>query len=79
MDIEKRVKEIVAEKMAIKNSIELKQDFMLDLGADSLDQIEMVMAFEDEFHIEISDDDSEKIKTVEDAVKYIQERLEKTC
>ncbi len=73
MSVEKRVKEIVAEQLG-KEEGEVKSDssFIDDLGADSLDIVELVMAMEDEFGIEIPDEDAEKIKTVKDVVEYIK-------
>lgn len=73
-DIEARVKKIVAEHLDVEESkITPSASFADDLGADSLDQVELVMAFEEEFGIEIPDEAAEKISTVEDAVKYISE------
>ena len=73
MSVEKRVKEIVAEQLS-KDESEVKSEssFIDDLGADSLDIVELVMAMEDEFGIEIPDEDAEKIKTVKDVVEYIK-------
>ncbi|HEY5765869.1 MAG TPA: acyl carrier protein [Candidatus Deferrimicrobiaceae bacterium] len=73
MSVEKRVKEIVAEQLS-KDESEVKSEssFIDDLGADSLDIVELVMAMEDEFGIEIPDEDAEKIKTVKDVVDYIK-------
>jgi len=72
--IEKRVKEIVAEQLGVEESqVTNEASFMDDLGADSLDTVELVMALEEEFEIEISDEDAEKIQTVQDAVDYITE------
>jgi acyl carrier protein len=70
--IEKRVKEIVAEQLSVDEAqVTGEASFMDDLGADSLDQVELVMALEEEFDIEISDEDAEKIATVQDAIDYI--------
>jgi len=72
--IEKRVKEIVAEQLGVDESqVTNEASFMDDLGADSLDTVELVMALEEEFDIEISDESAEKIQTVQDAVDYITE------
>ncbi|HBO69763.1 MAG TPA: acyl carrier protein [Deltaproteobacteria bacterium] len=73
MSVEKRVKEIVAEQLG-KDEAEVKSEssFIDDLGADSLDIVELVMAMEDEFGIEIPDEEAEKIKTVKDVVEYIK-------
>jgi acyl carrier protein len=69
MSVEKRIKEIVAEQLGVTN----EASFMDDLGADSLDTVELVMALEEEFDIEISDENAEKIQTVQDAIDYIAE------
>ena len=72
--IEKRVKEIVAEQLGVdEGQVTNEASFMDDLGADSLDTVELVMALEEEFDIEISDENAEKIQTVQDAVDYITE------
>lgn len=73
-DIEARVKKIVAEHLDVdEEKITSNASFTDDLGADSLDQVELVMAFEEEFGIEIPDEAAEKIVTVEDAVRFIDE------
>ncbi len=75
-DIQKRVAKIVAEHLDVdEDKVTQKASFTDDLGADSLDQVELVMAFEEEFGIEIPDDAAEKIATVEDAVKFIEETV----
>lgn len=67
-----KVKEITVDKLGVEaDEVELKSRFTEDLGADSLDLFEFVMELEDEFDIEISNEDVEQIKTVEDAVNYI--------
>jgi acyl carrier protein len=72
--IAERVKQIVAEQLGVdEDQITPEASFMDDLGADSLDTVELVMALEEEFDIEISDEDAEKIQTVQDAVDYITE------
>jgi len=72
--IDKRVKEIVAEQLGVDESqVTNEASFMDDLGADSLDTVELVMALEEEFDIEISDENAEKIQTVQDAVDYLTE------
>jgi acyl carrier protein len=72
--IEERVKQIVAEQLGVDEAqVTNEAAFMDDLGADSLDTVELVMALEEEFDIEISDEDAEKIQTVQDAVSYITE------
>ena len=71
-NVEQRVKKIVAEQLGV-NEAEIKSEssFVDDLGADSLDIVELVMAFEEAFEIEIPDEDAEKIATVKDATEYI--------
>lgn len=70
--IEERVKAIVAEQLGVEDDqVTNEASFMDDLGADSLDTVELVMALEEEFDIEISDEDAEKILKVQDAVDYI--------
>jgi acyl carrier protein len=72
--IAERVKQIVAEQLGVdEDQVTNEASFMEDLGADSLDTVELVMALEEEFDIEISDEDAEKIQTVQDAVDYISE------
>ena len=72
----KRVKEIILEKLEVKEEeIVPEAKFVDDLGADSLDLVEMVMSFENEYGIEISDEDAETLLTVEKAIDYIQRRL----
>ena len=74
MSVEKRIKEIVAEQLGVEESqVSNESSFMDDLGADSLDTVELVMALEEEFDIEISDENAEKIQTVQDAIDYITE------
>lgn len=73
MDVSAKVKSIIVEQLGVEEA-EVKENakFIDDLGADSLDTVELVMALEEEFSIEISDDDAEKIMTVKDAVTYVQ-------
>jgi len=74
MSVENRVKEIIAEQLSVDGAeLEASKSFINDLGADSLDIVELVMAMEEEFDIEIPDEDAEKIQTVGDAIKYISE------
>jgi acyl carrier protein len=74
--IEERVIEIVCEQMgASRDKITAETSFIQDLGADSLDTVELVMEFEDEFDLNIPDEDAEKIQTVGDAVTYIKEHV----
>jgi acyl carrier protein len=74
--IEERVIEIVCEQMgASREKITPETSFIQDLGADSLDTVELVMEFEDEFDLNIPDEDAEKIQTVGDAINYIKEHV----
>ena len=74
-DISSKVKKIVADQLGIDESkVTEESSFIDDLGADSLDTVELVMAFEEEFGSEISDSDAEKILTVGDAVKFIENK-----
>lgn len=77
-DIAQRVKDIVVEQLGV-NPDEVTPDasFIDDLGADSLDTVELVMALEEEFDAEIPDEDAENLKTVGEAIKYIEERCQK--
>lgn len=71
-DIEQRVKKIVAEQLGVNEAdIKMESSFVDDLGADSLDTVELVMALEEEFECEIPDEEAEKITTVQQAVDYI--------
>ena len=75
-DILERVTKIVVDRLNVEESeVKLEASFKEDLGADSLDVVELVMEFEDEFDMEISDDDAEKISTVGDAVNYIKSTM----
>ena len=71
--VEEKVNEIIAEQLGVKKEeIKPESSFVDDLGADSLDTVELVMALEEEFGIEIPDEDAEKISTVKDAIAYIE-------
>lgn len=73
MDIFERVKKIILDQMEIEESaITLDSDFIDDLGADSLDVAEMIMAFEDEFNVEIDDEELENMRTVGNVVQYFE-------
>jgi acyl carrier protein len=75
-DIEKKVREIIAEQLSIDvEDVKPESSFIDDLGADSLDTVELIMAFEEEFDIEIPDDKAEKIRTVGDAIEHIKNEL----
>ena len=72
MSVEDRVKKIVCEQLGVSaEEVKLEASFIDDLGADSLDTVELVMAFEEEFEIEIPDEEAENIQTVKNAVDYI--------
>jgi acyl carrier protein len=72
-NIEEKVREKIAEQLGVAaDEVKPESSFIEDLGADSLDIVELVMALEEEFNIEISDEDAEKIRTVKDVVGYIQ-------
>ena len=76
--IEERLKEIIIKQLDVdKKPVTLESSFINDLGADSLDIVELVMEFEDAFDMNIPDEDAEKIQTVGDAVNYIKERKQK--
>jgi acyl carrier protein len=70
-NIEERVKKIVAEQLGVKEDISNEASFVDDLGADSLDTVELVMALEEEFECEIPDEEAEKITTVQQAIDYV--------
>ncbi|MEO5656996.1 MAG: acyl carrier protein [Nitrospiria bacterium] len=76
MGADERVKKIITEQLGVdEEDVTPEANFVEDLGADSLDTVELVMAFEEEFGIEIPDEDAEKILTVQQAVDYINEKL----
>jgi acyl carrier protein len=75
-DIEERVKRIICEQLDVEEKdVVPTASFVDDLGADSLDQVELIMAMEEEFDVSISDEDAEKISTVQDAVAYVKKAL----
>jgi len=75
-DLQDKVKDIIVEELGVERE-KLTNDasFMEDLGADSLDTVELVMAFEKEFNIDIPDEDAEKMRTVGDAMNYLREKV----
>jgi acyl carrier protein len=74
MTVEEKVKAIIREQLSVSEEDVVPQaSFVDDLGADSLDLVEMIMAMEEAFNISIADEDAEKIKTVQDAINYVQE------
>ena len=74
-DISSRVKAIIVDKLGVdENEVVTEANFTNDLGADSLDTVELIMEFEKEFDLQIPDDEAEKITTVGDAIKYIEDR-----
>ena len=75
--VEERVKEIICEQLGVEeDEVNPNAKFIEDLGADSLDTVELVMAFEEEFGMEIPDEEAEKLQTVRDAVNYIQQHAQ---
>lgn len=75
MSIEPRIKKIIEEQLGVEGErIKPEASFIDDLGADSLDIVELVMAMEEEFDLEIPDEDAEKLRTVNDVTKYIQSK-----
>jgi acyl carrier protein len=78
MSVAERVKQIIVEQLGVdENQVDPSASFVDDLGADSLDIVELVMAFEEEFSVEVPDEDAEKLQTVGDVVKYIEEKSSK--
>ncbi len=74
--LEEKVKDIIVEELGVeREKLTNEASFMEDLGADSLDTVELVMAFEKEFDIDIPDEEAEKLRTVGDAFKYLHEKL----
>lgn len=72
-DLFERVKNLIVEELAVDpDEVTIEASFIDDLGADSLDVVELVMALEEEFDIEIPDEDAEKIETVQDAINYLE-------
>ncbi len=78
MSVEQKVKQIIVEQLGVdEGQVDSTASFVDDLGADSLDIVELVMAFEEAFDLDIPDEDAEKIKTVKDAVDYIEAKKAK--
>jgi len=75
-DLDDKVKDIIVEELGVeRDKVVDGASFMEDLGADSLDTVELVMAFEKEFDVDIPDEDAEKIRTVGDALKYLHDKI----
>ncbi len=78
MNVEEKVKSIIADQLSVDEAqVKPEASFINDLGADSLDTVELIMALEEEFGIEISDEEAEKIQTVQAAIDYIKAHVEK--
>ncbi|RMF62204.1 MAG: acyl carrier protein [Calditrichaeota bacterium] len=76
MALKDKVKDIIVEQLGVDaNEVKEEASFIDDLGADSLDTVELVMAFEEEFDIEIPDEDAEKLNTVGEAIKYLEAKI----
>jgi acyl carrier protein len=76
MSVEQRVKDIIVEQLSVSDEeVVPEASFVDDLGADSLDLVELIMVMEEKFEQEIPDEDAEKLQTVQDAITYIQERV----
>jgi len=75
MAVSEKIKSIIAEQLGVKaDEVTPQASFIDDLGADSLDTVELIMALEEEFNVEIPDEDAEKMTTVGDAIRYIEEK-----
>ncbi|MBN1326618.1 MAG: acyl carrier protein [Candidatus Cloacimonetes bacterium] len=76
MDITAKVKEIIVEELGVEESeVTMEANFIEDLGADSLDTVELIMKFEEEFDIDIADEDAEKLVTVGKAIEYLKSKI----
>ena len=74
--VEERVKKIIAEQLGVEEAeVTPEASFVEDLGADSLDTVELVMAFEEEFSLEIADEDAQKLKTVANVIDYLKDKV----
>ena len=77
MDVEKKVQEIICEQLSVEESeVTPEASFVETLNADTLDIVELIMAFEEQFNIDIPDEEAEKLRTVSDAIKYINENAD---
>ncbi|MFQ6091922.1 MAG: acyl carrier protein [bacterium] len=77
MALEDRVRDLIVDQLGVgPDEVTREASFIDDLGADSLDTVELIMAFEEEFGIEIPDEDAEKMSTVGDAIKYLEEHVQ---
>ncbi|MFO1518425.1 MAG: acyl carrier protein [bacterium] len=77
MNVEKKIKQIIADQLGIpEEEISDEASFVEELGADSLDIVELIMAMEEEFELEIPDEDAEKILSVQDAIEYVKKRAQ---
>jgi acyl carrier protein len=76
MDVTAKVKEIIADELGVdENEVTMDANFIEDLGADSLDTVELIMKFEEEFDIDIEDEEAEKLTTVGKAIEFLKEKL----
>ncbi|MDY6914712.1 MAG: acyl carrier protein [Candidatus Cloacimonadota bacterium] len=77
MDVTAKVKEIIVDELGVDESeVTMDANFIEDLGADSLDTVELIMKFEEEFEIDIADEDAEKLTTVGKAIEYLKQKLD---
>ena len=80
MSMEDKIKTIITEQLGVSpEKVTPQASFVDDLGADSLDTVELIMALEEEFEIEIPDEEAQKIKTVGDTIKYIEDKVKSHC
>lgn len=79
MSLEEKVKDIIVDKLGVDaEKVKPEANFIDDLGADSLDTVELVMAFEEEFNVEIPDDDAQQITTVQNAIDYLSKKMQES-